>query len=65
LDGAQTVSLNSITSNKYQRYSLGLGYRWSENTIIKLGYDWNRESKISSTIDKHNDLLSAVAVSQF
>jgi len=65
LDDGQTASLNTITSNQYQRYSLGLGYRWSENTIIKVGYDWNKESKVSSTTDKHNDLLSAVVASQF
>ncbi len=65
LDDDQTASLNSITSNEYQRYSLGLGFRWSENTIIKVGYDWNQESKVSSTTGKRNNLLSALVASQF
>lgn len=65
LDDNQTASLNSITSNKYQRYSLGLGYRWSENSIIKVGYDWNKEGSVASTTDKHNNLLSALYAAQF
>ena len=65
LDDGQTVALNTITSNAYQRYSLGLGYRWSDNTIVKLGYDWNKESKVNSTTNKHNNLLSALVASQF
>ena len=64
LDGDQTASLNSITTNMYERYSLGLGYHWSENTILKLGYDWNKESQVS-TEDKPNNLLSAVVATQF
>ena len=59
-----TASLNSITCNKYQRYSLGAGYRLTGNTILKISYDWNRES--GPGIDEaSNDLLSAVIASQF
>ena len=65
LDDGQTASLNGITSNAYQRYSLGLGYRWSENTIVKLGYDWNEASQVSSTSGKHANLLSAIVAAQF
>jgi len=64
LDGDQTASLNGITANRYQRYSLGLGYRLSENTILKLSYDWNKESA-STLEDADNDLLSAIVASQF
>lgn len=67
LDGDQIAILNSIANtNRYQRYSLGLGYRWSENTILKLSYDWNREDGDQAvTEDKPNDLLSAIVASQF
>ncbi len=64
LDGDITASLNSVTANKYQRYSLGIGYRWSENTILKLSYDWNDESG-PSTVESDNDLLSAIVATQF
>lgn len=59
-----TASLNSVTANKYDRYSLGAGYRWSDNVILKLSYDWNKESG-TNTEDVNNDLLSAVVASQF
>lgn len=65
LNDGQTASLNSITTDRYQRYSLGLGYRWSENTILKVGYDWNYEGQAAGTKDTSNNLLSAVVVSQF
>lgn len=66
LDGDTTASLNSITTNKYQRYSLGVGYRWSDATIFKLGYDWNTESEPGvSTQEVSNDLISAIVASQF
>lgn len=64
LGGDVTASLNSVTANKYGRYSLGLGYRWSDNVILKLGYDWNKESG-TNTEDANNDLLSAVVATQF
>lgn len=64
LDGNATATLNNVTANKYDRYSLGIGYRWSENTILKLSYDWNKESGTNTT-DSPNDLISAIVASQF
>lgn len=64
LDGDTTASLNSVTANKYQRYSLGGGYRLRENAILKLAYDWNKESGPGIS-DMDNDLLSLVAALQF
>lgn len=64
LDSDIRAALNSITANKYLRYSLGMGYRWSENTILKLSYDWNKESQVS-TEDSDNNLLSALVATQF
>lgn len=64
LDGDSTASLNSVTANKYQRYSLGAGYRLRENAILKLAYDWNKESGPGIS-DVDNDLLSLVAALQF
>jgi len=58
------VSLNSVTANKYDRYSLGMGYRWSDNTLLKLGYDWNRETG-PSTQETSNDQLTAILTTQF
>nr|MBU1328670.1 hypothetical protein [Candidatus Omnitrophota bacterium] len=59
-----TVNLNSVTANKYDRYSLGMGYRWSDNTLLKLGYDWNRETG-PSTQEASNDQLTAILTTQF
>ncbi len=64
LSGDATASLNSVTANRYDRYSLGLGYRWSENTILKLGYDWNKQEG-SNTEEADDNLLSAVVATQF
>ncbi|MDP1852608.1 MAG: hypothetical protein Q8L26_00140 [Candidatus Omnitrophota bacterium] len=64
LEGDTTASLNSVTANRYGRYSLGVGYRWSDNVILKLAYDWNKESG-TNTEDVNNDLLSAVVAAQF
>jgi hypothetical protein len=64
LEGDNTASLNSVTANRQDRYSLGFGYRWSENTILKLSYDWNKESG-SNTEDADNNLISAIVASQF
>lgn len=64
LDSDTTATLNSVTANKYDRYSLGLGYRWSENTIVKLSYDWNKSSG-SSVADAKDNLLSALVAAQF
>lgn len=58
------ASLNSVTANRYDRYSLGMGYRWSDNTLLKLGYDWNKETG-SSTQEASNDQLTAIVTTQF
>jgi len=63
-DSATTASLNGVTANKYQRYSLGAGYRWTDATILKLGYDWNEESGLNVS-EARNNLLSAIVSSQF
>lgn len=64
LDGDATSTINSVTANKYDRYSLGFGYRWSENIILKLSYDWNKQSG-TNTDDADDNLLSALVASQF
>lgn len=64
LSGDATASLNNVTCNDYQRYSLGMGYHFSENTLLKLAYDWNKESGVSIS-DTSNDLFSLVAATQF
>lgn len=64
LDSDTTASLNGVTSNEYQRYSFGLGYRLTSNTLFKLGYDINDESG-PSVDDSDNNLISAIVASQF
>lgn len=64
LDGTTTATLNGVTANWYRRYSLGGGYRISNNTILKLGYDWNRSSG-PSLGDADDNLVSAIVASQF
>lgn len=60
LDNNITASLNGVTANKYERYSLGGGYRWSEITIIKISYDWNKEA--ATGISDPNDDLTSILV---
>jgi len=64
LDSDTTASLNNISCNEYQRYSLGMGYRLTQNVLLKLSYDWNKESG-AGVDDADNDLLSAIVASQF
>lgn len=64
LNGTGTATLNNVTANKYLRYSLGGGYRWSENTILKLGYDLNKNSG-PSIDDADDNLISVIVASQF
>lgn len=67
LERGQTASLNGITANRHQRHSLGLGWRWSDKTILKAEYTWNKESDVTRTqfgMDK-NDQISAAIVSNF
>ena len=59
-----TATLNSVTANKYDRYSLGAGFRWSENTILKLSYDWNK-TQGPGVNDADDNLLSAIVATQF
>lgn len=61
---ATTASLNGITANKYRRYSVGCGYRLTQATLIKLGYDWNKESG-PNIKDADNGLLAIILSSQF
>lgn len=64
LDDDATAALNNINCHRYNRYSLGAGYRLTGNTILKLGYDWNEESGPGLN-DENNNLLSLVMASQF
>lgn len=64
LDGKQTAALNSVTANYYERYSLGGGYRWSPNTILKAEYSVNQEDQVTGG-DPEDDLLTLVIASQF
>ncbi len=61
--GVLTV-LNGIRdASHYDRYSIALGYRWTANTILKIGYDWNEASALLG--DPADDLFSAAIVSSF
>ena len=64
LSSDTTATLNSVTANKYDRYSLGAGFRWSENTILKLSYDWNK-TQGPGVDDADDNLLSAIVATQF
>ena len=64
INGDGTATLNGVTANRYERYSLGGGYRWTDNTILKLSYDWNKNSW-SGIGDADDNLLSAMVATQF
>lgn len=64
INGDGTAALNGVTANRYERYSLGGGYRWTDNTILKLSYDWNKNSW-SGIGDADDNLLSAIVATQF
>jgi len=64
LDRDMTATLNGVTANTYDRYSIGLGYRWSENTILKLSHDWNKTSG-PGIDDADDNLFSAIVATQF
>lgn len=64
LDGDATASLNNVTAHEYQRYSLGFGYRLRANTILKIGYDWNRNLG-QGVSDADDNLVSALVTAQF
>lgn len=65
LDSGQIASLNSINANKYDRHSLGLGWRWSDKTLLKLEYTWNEEDDVPAGTGKKNDQISGVVSSSF
>ena len=58
LNGHQIQSLNSVSANHYERYSLGVGYRWFENTHLRFGYDHNVNGG-DGISDANDDLVSA------
>ena len=60
-----TASWNSITANRYERYSIGLGYRLTGATILKGAYDINVERKGTGGEDPHDNLMSLLVASQF
>lgn len=64
INGDGTATLNGVIANRYERYSLGGGYRWTDNTILKLSYDWNKNSW-SGIGDADDNLLSAIVATQF
>lgn len=64
INGDGTATLNGVIANRYERYSLGGGYRWTDNTILKLSYDWNKNSW-SGIGDADDNLLSAMVATQF
>ena len=64
MNGDVTATLNSVTANRYDRFSLGGGYRWSDNVVLKLGYDWNKNSG-PGVNDADDNLLSALVATQF
>ncbi len=63
LDGSQTAILNNVTTNRYERYSIGMGYRWFENTHVRLGYDFNHNSGRGIN-DANDNLFSALLAIQ-
>lgn len=60
-----TASLNSVTANRYERYSFGLGYRLTGATILKGEYIFNREKDGTGEEDPRDNLLSLLVASQF
>ena len=64
INGDGTATLNGVIANRYERYSFGGGYRWTDNTILKLSYDWNKNSW-SGIGDTDDNLLSAIVATQF
>lgn len=54
LKDGHSAALNGVTANHYWRYSFGGGYRWSENTHVKVSYD------INETGSSDDNLLSAI-----
>lgn len=64
-DEANKASWNSVTaSNRYERYSLGLGYRLTSAMTLKGSYDINLERKTGANNPK-DSLLSLLIAGQF
>ena len=65
-DQETSATINSITTVKrQQRYQLGGGYRWSNNTIVKGEWVWDHESGRVQADGASNNLLSLLVASQF
>ncbi|MBI2093340.1 MAG: hypothetical protein HYT88_01255 [Candidatus Omnitrophica bacterium] len=65
-DQEASATLGGITTVKrLQRYQLGGGFRWSERTLLKGEWLWDRESGRTSADDAPNNQLSLLAASQF
>jgi hypothetical protein len=64
LNRDHTASLNGVTANSYERYSFGGGYRWSDNTILKVEYSINRSDRVTGG-DPDDDQVAALIASQF
>ena len=52
-------------TTQYDRYSLAVGYRVSDKTIVKLAYDFNFTNTMNGGDDPTDDLLTAAIVSYF
>ena len=65
LNGDNTASFNSVTTNLYERYSFGLGYRITNATILKASYDVNLEKNGTRGEDPVDGLFSVLVSSQF
>lgn len=49
------ATINNLQFTKrYDRYSLGLGYRWTDKTIIRLAYEFNAATLASAPINTTN-----------
>lgn len=64
LDGDTTAAFNSVTANKYTRYSFGLGYRLTDATLLKTEYSINRAGK-ATTGDPNDDQFATVISATF
>lgn len=61
-----SATIGGITTVKtQQRYALGGGYRWSQNTILKGEWAIDHEAGRTGADDAANNLLSLIAASQF
>ncbi len=61
LNGDATAAFNSVTTNRYIRYSFGLGYRMTDAAILKTEYSINR----TKSSDPHDNQFATVVSSQF